>query len=124
MIRSDLTAGAVMATMGVTASGVLDFIDRTTASTVPPARAADQLAPLPGSSSSVQGNTFTGFYSYDGRTGPSWDRLHHDGQHGLRRTGGHERHSTVVDTARWTSQRRYDPDRRHPASAGLLLSPA
>ena len=72
MIRGDLTAGAPMAAMGVTAGGVVDFVDRATASTLATSTSGGP-SPTPSWVRLVRsGSTLTGFYSYDGIVWTEW----------------------------------------------------
>jgi hypothetical protein len=66
MIRGDLTGGALVAAMGISAGGVLEFIDRTAES-----NASTLMSSAPSSPPSWvrlirSGSTFTGYSSYDG----------------------------------------------------------
>ena len=66
MIRGDLTSGGLMAAMGITPGGVLEFVDRTTASTVTSNMSGTPSSPPSWVRLIRSGNTFTGYFSYDG----------------------------------------------------------
>ena len=72
MIRNDLAGGALTAAMGITGDGSLDFVTRGTADGLASGIAGGPSPPPAWVRLARSGNTFTGFYSYDGVNWFEW----------------------------------------------------